>query len=48
MNRRLIAIALICIGLSAIAFGLAIGQHEMIHHWLQQISDAYILPPPLT
>ncbi|MFX1474270.1 MAG: hypothetical protein ACFFCO_02165 [Promethearchaeota archaeon] len=48
MNRRAIAIALICIGLSALAFGLALGQHEIIHYWLQRVSDAYIFPPPLS
>ncbi len=47
MNQRVIAIALICIGLSALAFGLALGQHEMIHFWLQRISDAYVFPPQL-
>ncbi len=41
MNRRVIAIALLCIGISALAFGLALGQHEIVRSWLQVFSDAY-------
>lgn len=41
MNRRVIAIALLCVGISALAFGLAIGQHELVRSWLQVFSDAY-------
>jgi len=41
MERRVIAIALICIGLCSLAFGLALGQHELVRFWLQRFSDAY-------
>ena len=49
MERRIIAIALICIGIAALAFGLALGQHELVRSWLRVFSDAYqpfpTLPP---
>ncbi|MFX1564329.1 MAG: hypothetical protein ACFFDP_13580 [Promethearchaeota archaeon] len=41
MERRVIAIALICIGISALAFGLVLGQHELVQSWIQNFSDAY-------
>ncbi|MFX1300799.1 MAG: hypothetical protein ACFFAL_05985 [Promethearchaeota archaeon] len=49
MNRRVIAIALLCLGISAFAFGLAIGQHELVRSWLQYFSDAYAInfPQPI-
>ncbi|MFW9830922.1 MAG: hypothetical protein ACFFD8_04030, partial [Candidatus Thorarchaeota archaeon] len=49
MNRRVIAIALLCLGISALAFGLAIGQHELVRSWLQVFSDAYApyFPQPI-
>ncbi|MFX1562141.1 MAG: hypothetical protein ACFFDP_02410 [Promethearchaeota archaeon] len=43
MERRVIAIVLICIGISALAFGLTLGQHELVHSWLRNFSDAYSL-----
>jgi len=48
LERRVIAIALICIGLSALAFGLALGQHELVRNWVQYFSDAYAAYFPVT
>ncbi len=49
MNRRVIAIAILCIGFAALAFGLSLGQHEIVRSWLQVFSDAYApyFPQPL-
>jgi hypothetical protein len=50
MNRRVIAIAILCVGLAALAFGISLGQHEIIRSWLQVFSDVYApyFPQPIT
>jgi hypothetical protein len=50
MNRRVIAIAILCVGLAALAFGISLGQHEIIRSWLQVFSDVYTpyFPQPIT
>ncbi len=49
MNRRVIAIAILCVGIAAFAFGLSLGQHELVRTWLQVFSEAYApyFPQPI-